>query len=94
MGGSLATVAPVWANETPRAPWPPAQAALWGASLRLRRPFGRLGVPVRAAVSAWQQLQPPSGDHPPMDPADAAWVRDQLADDQALLAARLGRPLW
>lgn len=90
----LAAIAPVWANETPRAPWPPAQAAIWGASLRLRRPFGRLGIPLRAAVRAWQQLQPPVGDHPQLPPDDAAWLRARLADDQALLAERLGRTLW
>ena len=45
-------------------------------------------------MRAWQQLQPPVGDHPQLPPDDAAWLRARLADDQALLAERLGRTLW
>ncbi len=92
----LASVADVRANETRGAPWPPAQAALWSATFRLRRPFSRLGLPVRAAVGAWRARNPAVAPLAPLDPVDAAWLRAHLATDRALLEATVGRafPAW
>lgn len=93
---SLPAVVAVRANETRGAPWPPAQAAVWGATFRIRRPFARLGVPVRAALGAWRAGHPGASATPALDPADAAWLRERLADDRALLETTVARdfPEW
>jgi Sulfotransferase domain len=92
----LESVTPVWENRTPTRRWHPLPALLWSIACRIPRVRGTsVGNAIRQVLDRLPG-QSDSVEGERREGEDTQWLRDELAEDRALLQRALGRdfPEW